>query len=153
MFLGLMKPIGILMLSRKNVQIEALSWVGTRWKHQGRNHNGVDCVGLIIMVAHALEYPYQDEKGYSRRPAGFDFLGAFRKQMDEIPNNEVQPGDVVVFKDTHYPCHCGIVVELYNSLYMVHSHAIHRRVIIDNFQDSKVWSSKWCNTFKFWGAE
>lgn len=138
------------MLSRQNIQLEALSWVGTKWKHQGRNHNGIDCAGLIVKVAEALNYPIVDEKGYSRRPVQYNFVEVFRKQMDEIPKLSAQPGDILVFQDTHYPCHCGIMIELHDTQYMVHSHAIHRKVIIDNIN---TWEQKWCNSFKFRGMD
>lgn len=136
------------MLSREIIQRETLQWVGTKWKHQGRNRNGIDCAGLIIKVAEALEYPIIDEKGYSRRPLGFNFVEAFQQQMHEIPKLSAQPGDILVFQDTHYPCHCGIMVELHGAHYMVHSHAIHRKVIIDHINS---WEHKWCNSFKFRG--
>lgn len=32
----------------------ARSYIGTPWRHQGRDSNGCDCVGLIIMVASDL---------------------------------------------------------------------------------------------------
>ena len=33
---------------------EARSWVGVPFRHQGRDRNGVDCVGLPIVVLHSL---------------------------------------------------------------------------------------------------
>ena len=48
---------------------EARSWLDTPYHHQGRLKGvGVDCIGLIIGVAHALNLSEFDTHDYARIP-------------------------------------------------------------------------------------
>lgn len=138
------------MLSRENVQLEAQKWLGVKWRHQGRTRNGIDCAGLIAVVGQALSYPIVDRQGYSRTAKGFDFLAEFQCQFDKISIQDAQPGDVLVFRDTYYPCHCGILTQMHSTLYLIHAHARRGRVV---YEELDVWRQKWCNAFKFRGID
>lgn len=59
------------MLSRELVVVQARSWVGTPFLHQGRTRYGVDCVGLPIAIMEELgilPYWFSDVRSYGRRP-------------------------------------------------------------------------------------
>ena len=48
------------------VVAQARAWLGTPWRHQGRSPRGVDCAGLVVLVARALGLADHDVAGYSR---------------------------------------------------------------------------------------
>lgn len=54
-----------------DVVASARSWVGTQYRHQGRGKTGVDCIGLLVVVARELDL-FEPETfipaNYSRRP-------------------------------------------------------------------------------------
>lgn len=87
----------------------ARGMVGRRWRHQGRSATGVDCVGLVILSARAAGFTVEDVTGYSRRALGAGFLEHFRPRMRGVTLAEGLPGDVLVFTETVYPCHCGVL--------------------------------------------
>ena len=44
----------------------ARTWLGTKWRHQGRSKQGIDCIGLIIRTAEEFGFQYEDSTGYAR---------------------------------------------------------------------------------------
>ena len=42
------------MITAATVVAAAQSWVGVPWRHQGRTREGIDCLGLLIVVARDL---------------------------------------------------------------------------------------------------
>ena len=63
---------------------EARTWLGVPWRHQGRSRAGVDCAGLVVLVARALELADHDSTAYGRRAQGQGFVEHFRGHMDGI---------------------------------------------------------------------
>jgi cell wall-associated NlpC family hydrolase len=43
-----------------DVVAEARTWVGVPYRHQGRTRRGVDCLGVPIVVLHALGVPFRE---------------------------------------------------------------------------------------------
>lgn len=90
----------------------ARSYKGVKWKHMGRSRQGVDCAGLVIMVAKRIGYkdPNFNTTNYARLPEGYNFINYFKDHLTQIPNNACTKGDVLVVKaQSRYPCHCGIL--------------------------------------------
>ncbi len=114
---------------------EARSWLGVPWRHQGRDRSGIDCGGLIVRVAHALELSQYDTSNYARRAKDFQFLEHFRAGlgMASVRMSEVRPGDVVIFVDRASPCHCGFYTLQEGAPSFVHAHALRRQVIEERF--------------------
>ncbi len=117
------------MPSRAQVVEEARSWLDVSWRHQGRSRLGVDCVGLVVAVTGALNISEYDFTAYDRRPNGVSFMHHFADNAQRIPFSEVGDGDIVVFRDGPYPCHCGIASTRYNLQHIIHSHARRRKVM------------------------
>jgi len=111
----------------------ALSWQGVPWRHQGRSRSGIDCIGLVITLAHELGLSDFDTHAYNRSPDGVNFLSGFKSHMDRVPPGDEKPGDVVVLRDQTLPCHCGILVWFRNTFYLVHAAAKSRKVVMDLF--------------------
>lgn len=138
------------MRDRAHVIIEARLWKGTKWQHQGRTRAGVDCAGLIVVVAQALGIPVEDRTDYQRRTHGAKFLQHFKDNLTEKPLPEMKEGDIIVLTEPAYPCHCGIVTRKNGELYFIHSYARRRRVVEEHL--SQAWRDKIVGVFEFPGV-
>jgi cell wall-associated NlpC family hydrolase len=76
----------------------ARGWMGVRWKHHGRSREGVDCCGLIIMVAKELGYFDFDVTDYGRVATDESMREYARLHFDEISANDLKPGDVLILR-------------------------------------------------------
>lgn len=141
-----------MIIKRDLIVKEAKSWLGTRFRYQGRikkNENfkgGVDCLGLIIGVCDAVGYEYNgkplsyyDNIVYSRKP-NFEVLKEkFSKYfyLKKIENIEI--GDIVLKKISKEQYHLMI----YTGNSFIHASAVTLNVVehfIDNFEDCIVYS-------------
>lgn len=102
---------------------EARSWIGVRWRHQGRSRElGVDCSGLIAVVAHKLKLVEYDYVRYSREAQTWNMADHLRKAgMVEKPFMQMDSGDVIIMSRTDLPYHCGIVDMLDSEHKLIHS--------------------------------
>lgn len=91
-----------------DVVIEALKFVDTPYQHQGRKLGiGIDCIGLPILVALALEMGNFDEIDYGRDPDG-----TLKTKIEQVCKKIViQPGALLIFKIAASAQHCGIVTK------------------------------------------
>lgn len=90
----------------------ARAWLGTPWRHQARLQGvGVDCVGLLIGVARQLGVlpPAWDITGYARLPDGVALMRHLRGLLQEVPQADLRPGDVVCIAFDQHPQHVGLV--------------------------------------------
>ena len=126
---------------------EARTWLGVPWRHQGRSRAGVDCAGLVVLVARALELADHDSTAYGRRAQGQGFVEHFRGHMDGIAVTQAKPGDVLVFADQTYPCHCGFLTERLGRPHLLHAHATRRQVIEESYAGE--WPAKIKFAFRF----
>jgi hypothetical protein len=130
---------------------EARLWLGVAWRHQGRTRAGVDCAGLVVMVARALELTDYDTTGYSRRASGFDFVRHFQAAMQSVRVAEAVPGDVLVFADGAYPCHCGFLSLWQDHPHLIHAHVSRCQVVEEPYLGE--WPAKVRFAFRFHGIE
>lgn len=125
----------------KDVYACAETWLGVPWRHQGRSRQGVDCAGLIICVGNELgligkpNEPF-NTPSYQRHAHGFKFLERFREQMHEVPLGDTQAGDVLIFSEVQFPCHCGIISGHYQTAKMIHAYNLQRKVIEEPLKQS-----------------
>jgi cell wall-associated NlpC family hydrolase len=103
----------------------ARSWIGTKFQHQGRTRAGVDCAGLLIVVAQDLGYPVVDVRDYGRQPDPSRMGGALGEQMDRISIGKVEQGDVLWLAWKRDPQHLCIVTDLG----VIHSYEAIGRVV------------------------
>ena len=88
----------------------ALSCEGTPYMHQGRKRGlGLDCIGVVTSVCDLLGYKYEDFHDYSPIPDGVTLCRELAKWFDEVPDNDLLVGGVVVFNMATLPRHCGII--------------------------------------------
>jgi cell wall-associated NlpC family hydrolase len=99
-------------IARKEIISEARSWIDTPYQHQGRLKGaGVDCVGVVIKVAHELGMSKWDITNYSPSPSNGLLLSEARKHMDEIAPTDARPGDWLVMKFHTEPQHLMLLTE------------------------------------------
>lgn len=130
---------------------EAWTWRDVPWRHQGRSRMGIDCIGLVIKVAHGLELSSFDTADYDRRPDGVNFLLGFQTHMDRVRPGTERGGDVVVMRDDRLPCHCGILVPFRGSTYLVHAAAKRKKVVVEPFIDKLI--TRRIAVFRYRGLE
>ena len=109
---------------------QANTWIGVPYRDKGRNRFGVDCVGLIIKVAHELGLTDYDTMNYPRRPNPVDFLREMRDHLVQQPLAQAGHGMVAVFREPLHPCHTGILeVDAQGRRWVIHAYAPARKVI------------------------
>lgn len=139
------------MTTRAQVVEEARTYLGTPFLHQGRKKIvGVDCIGLLTGIAQLFGFTYHDKKSYTKYPTEDLLLPELRKALEEIPTEEAQPGDVLVFwvsRSTRIPQHLALMTDIgmlhtYQSVMKVVEHGLDKR-----------WKRRLCFAFKFPGIE
>ena len=126
--------------------------MGTRWLHQGRGRNGIDCAGLVIVVGNELGLIEYDTFDYQRRTTGPDFMRHFRTNLESRPLREAEPGDVMLFRDKQFPCHSVILGEQRGGLTLIHAFAS-RRCVVEERLDQGDWLSRRTHCFKYPGVD
>lgn len=122
----------------------ARKYIGVRWLHQGRNRiNGLDCVGLLVVVAQDLGLSNYDFKAYQRHPVGGNFLDHFDLNLKRVDPRFETGGDITIFKESAYPYHTGFLT---NQGTLVHS-SIRRKSVVEEPYDH--WQHKRCFAFRF----
>jgi len=114
----------------------ARTWTGAVWRHQGRGKGpkrGIDCAGLLLVVAHKFGLPHGDLRGYRREPG--------QQFVDNINNHSLHftnpiPGAIGIFSDTIQPCHCGIFAERNGVLTVIHSESYPKGLVHEEIYDT-----------------
>ena len=112
---------------------EARGWVGVPFRHQGRDGNGLDCVGLPIVVGQSLGLfdPRFDVARYGRLPTG-ELIDRLREHCRPLP--AAVPGCLVVIAWTKLAAHIavftgGTIIHAYQSVGAVVEHGYRGRWI------------------------
>lgn len=114
----------------EQIVIEAKSWLGVPFRHLGRSRRGVDCVGLIICVAHALNLTDYDTRNYARRPNVIEFVSEFKRNMDRVNLKKAGHGHVLLTREVRFPAHCGIIeVDELQRQWLIHSYEPFGKVV------------------------
>ena len=122
-------------VTRQMVVSAARGWLNTRWRHQGRTREGIDCIGLPVVVCKALGLSNYDVTTYGREPDSAAFLPHFVAGGGVRVNPKDQKdGDVAVFHQRGYPCHCGILATWRGQRSVIHSSMKERRVVEEVIQ-------------------
>lgn len=98
----------------------ARSYLGVRWRHQGRDRMGVDCVGLLIVAGADLGIEIADKQGYRRSPDKDAFINHIRD--NSVPADAPRPGTFGIFRDGNQPCHVGIFAEMHGEVSLIHAY-------------------------------
>ena len=122
------------MITQNDIVDYARTWLGTRWVHQGRSAQGIDCAGLLIKVAEQFSLPHADMQGYRRDP-GRAFLQHVRDHTLPVKPRSPIHGAVGIFHDTTMPCHTGIfaVDSKTGVVTVIHSESFPKRRVHEQF--------------------
>ncbi len=135
------------MVYQSAIVVEARSWIGTSFHHQGRvkknatSKGGCDCIGLIIGVTSALGIKCKgyslaqlDNKNYSKHPDGVSLKAALDEYLTPIPVNSIQPGDVLLIRFNKEPQHVAFVGDYGGGLSLIHCY-IQARGVVEHVLD------------------
>ena len=101
------------------VVAEVLTWLGTPYRHQGRQKGvGCDCIGLVLGVWRAVygkmpEQPEPYSPDWAEAGGSERLLAGVRRRFLEKPQDVIAAGELLVFRwRPHLPAkHAGILVE------------------------------------------
>lgn len=85
-------------MTRNEVVNKARELIGLNYAHQGRDLNGIDCVGVLTYIAQSFNYPYTDLEGYKRTPSAGDLIALLRENLDEIELSEATLADIYLMR-------------------------------------------------------
>jgi cell wall-associated NlpC family hydrolase len=124
-------------VTRTQIVKTAQSLVGTPWKHQGRSRRGVDCVGLIYLIAKELDIlpDRLDIPAYRREPDG-SVRGYFDAHMHLRSPDDLKPGMVLLHSFNGSPFHASVVINAKAGA-IIHGTAARRAVVVDLFKGQK----------------
>lgn len=140
---------------------EALGWVGTRFKHQGRlkksehHYGGCDCLGLVIGVAKSLgiksltgEFLESlDNPIYPKLLNSNILLDSFNKILKQVEIIDLQVGDIILVKVNNWPQHLAIISSLSPNIKIIHSYIQVRKVIEQHLPEE--WLKKIIAVYRF----
>ena len=133
------------MVTRSDVVKQARSYVGTTYKRQGRTRTrGLDCAGLIIVVARDLETADYPEVPYTETPDP-EFLYQRFLYGGAIPGrvSDLKPGDMVIMSPGVAPVHCGIIREARGKPTLIHAHQPRRTGAEDSLDATPLGLRSW----------
>ncbi|KXS41189.1 MAG: cell wall-associated hydrolase, invasion-associated protein [Candidatus Frackibacter sp. T328-2] len=89
--------------------------VGKPYRHNGRNLNGLDCLGLVVSFLRDNNIYLPDDDGkfipedwYKDDPERF--INGLKQYGKKVEINDRQPLDVVVFSFKGIPKHAGVMI-------------------------------------------
>lgn len=107
----------------------ARSLVGVKWRHRGRTHSGIDCLGLLDFSASVAGLIFQEiPKRYGREPWEDSLRQGLRLRFGEpLDAALAAPGDIALIRwGKGEPSHVGIVATHPDfGLSLVHAHTLH----------------------------
>lgn len=121
----------------------------TPFAHQGRLPGvALDCAGLVVAVARALEIDHLDFPGYGRRPANGQLKAALDAQPElrEVSASAILPGDILLMAFEREPQHLAI----YAGATLIHSWAAPGEVCEHDF--SEIWQRRTIAAYRFVGV-
>lgn len=119
------------MFTKSDVLAEARTWLGVRFKKGGRDRQGVDCVGLLVNVGRACGVDLQDTTEYSFDPHPEKFQELVYGQTLSVPFKDIEPGCIVLLRQSVFPMHTGIISTDHHGRLAVINANLHRREVVE----------------------
>lgn len=118
------------------VVIEARSWVGVPFRHQGRNRLGIDCAGLVVCVVAStagLPEGFDPPRRYGRAPHD-EFITTISRYCRETSSAVAGAIALIKWARDGSPSHVGILT----SETIIHSYASAKRVVEHGYRGNWV---------------
>lgn len=132
------------MTTHADVIEAARRYLGVPWRHQARSIAGVDCAGLLIVVAHELGLSNFDTSDYGRIPDGVMLRSLCDEHMDRCGIDEAH---VYLMRFQHNPQHIAIVTDKG----IIHAYMGARKVVEHSLD--AVWRSRIVQAYRIRGIE
>ena len=130
------------MINRADIVRMAREYKGVPYRHQGRcAKTGVDCAGLLALIADRIGLEYPDNLRYPKNPEKFNLKSVMDQYLVPISADFIQPGDAMLFKIDVLPQHVAIAADYqYGGLSMIHCYNRVDRVVEHRL--AKIWLSR-----------
>jgi cell wall-associated NlpC family hydrolase len=122
------------MLDRHAILTTLESLIGVPFMHRGRSRFGVDCLGLVMLVAHEHGIALEDVAAYPLATSGEWMREECQRQLVDIPQGQIAPGDVVQWAEVWRtpkapPCNLAFVGWAAGRQTLIHATVRHQRVV------------------------
>lgn len=137
------------MVSRDEILRVARSWLGTPYRHQGRNRRGVDCIGLIWVVSRDLGLPTPSiPNDYGQTPRGRVLLDGCERHLVKVPTGFAY-GSVCIFygTDVGQAQHFAIIGKV--RAYPTMVHAFSKTKCVTEGPIDRFWQPRLIATYEF----
>ena len=140
---------------------EAISWLGTRFKHQGRvkknNHDsgGCDCLGLVLGIAKSLNIKalngkllyLSDQKNYPKSLVSNILQQQFDELLPRVEIENIHSGDIILLKLNNWPQHLAIIATIEPNITIIYSYMQARKVVEQHLPNE--WREKIVAAYSF----
>lgn len=123
-------------MRRAEIVAEARGWLRTPFRPKGRSRAGLDCLGLLVLVADAFAVPHHDEQHYTDWPdPQRRMLAVFDRYMGRLPPGEPCWDGTVAVMSTYrtLPGHVGFFSTKHGVRHLIHASMAVRRVCEEEF--------------------
>ena len=120
--------------------LEARTYLGVPFQHQGRTAAGLDCVGLLVVVFRALGHPVHDLEAYARDP----HHGLLERTVEAngcVRVDDPQPGDIALIAFHGVTRHAALIGDHADGLSLIHAHNMGSKRVIEHRLDAK-WAKR-----------
>ena len=136
---------------------QARGLLGVKFHHQGRSRaTGVDCLGLLVLVAQALQLTFEgaplharDRTDYGHNPDVGYLRSALERYLTKVDADAMQPGDVGLFLVDKRPQHLAIISDypVGGEYGMIHAYAPLRKVVEHRMDEA--WRERLVAIYRF----
>ena len=124
----------------------ARSYLGTRFRHQGRTRaEGLDCLGLLLAIANDIGVTWQTDisavhkdRGYSHMPCTEELRRGLELSLIAKPAEAMQISDIVLLCVQGRAQHLGMLARYGDSddFSLIHAYAPARKVVEHRLDDT-----------------
>lgn len=148
-------------MKREEIVAAARQYIGTPFQDKGRRlGQGLDCVGLVLCVAHDLGAVsktgvaltrdlYND---YTAQPVGNFVHLKCHEHLIAKAVTDMRAGDVVTMALPSAPCHVGFIGDSPNGLTLIHAYSGGGKKCFEQLIDH-AWKRRIVGCFRFPGVE
>lgn len=109
-------------VTREQVIEQARRYLGVKYQNQGRDFNGVDCGGLLLVIGRELGLTELEHLGYSNSPDGETFERLLNENCDPVDDwLHPQLADVIACDYGKGLQHTALVTTLEPRLTVIHA--------------------------------
>jgi len=87
---------------------EARSYLGVKFRHQGKTRMGMDCRGLLIRSFEAAGLDVTDVKGYGRNPQPEVMNKALLEVCERVNLEDIRKADILYIRFDSRPTHLAL---------------------------------------------